>query len=189
MRAAVREGRHHRPLAWRRIVYGRRRLWQGRIPSWLGYRFIGWERRLFSRRRRESRWFRSDGLGWQRLGRMPCIKRVHREWSRKRCTGNGLRATPEEPPVNGEPLASVTAAMTRPDPSPSSLPSTDLNASVSALSARIRAEYDEMPGLCLTLGQAVRLWNLDSSTCAKVLENLRHEGYLRMARARYLRTS
>ncbi|NOT25997.1 MAG: hypothetical protein HOP16_07815 [Acidobacteria bacterium] len=46
-----------------------------------------------------------------------------------------------------------------------------------------------MPGLCLTLGQAIRLWNLDSSTCAKVLEELRQEGYLRMARARYLRTS
>ena len=67
--------------------------------------------------------------------------------------------------------------------------SSDLTGTASPLAARIKAEYDEMPGLCLTLGQAVRLWNLDSSTCAKVLEDLRHEGYLRMARARYLRTS
>jgi hypothetical protein len=65
----------------------------------------------------------------------------------------------------------------------------DLPTSAAALANRIRAEYNEMPGLSLTLGQAIRLWNLDSSTCAKVLEDLRQEGYLRIARARYLRTS
>jgi hypothetical protein len=30
------------------------------------------------------------------------------------------------------------------------------------LAARIRAEYQEMPCHCLTLGQAVRLWNLNA---------------------------
>ena len=58
-----------------------------------------------------------------------------------------------------------------------------------AWAARIRAEYEEMPCLCLTLGQAVRLWNLDASTCAGILEELRHQGYLRMAQTRYLRSS
>lgn len=77
--------------------------------------------------------------------------------------------------------------MPRPELFMPSQESSDLTPST--LTARIRAEYDEMPGLCLTLGQAVRLWNLDSSTCSKVLEDLRHEGYLRIARARYLRTS
>ena len=69
-----------------------------------------------------------------------------------------------------------------------SLPSLE-QAGSAALAARIRAEYEEMPCLCLTLGQAVRLWNLDAQTCAGVLEELRCQGYLRMAHTRYLRAS
>jgi hypothetical protein len=37
---------------------------------------------------------------------------------------------------------------------------------------RVRGEYLEMPGLRLTLAQAVRFWSLDSDTCSRVLDAL-----------------
>ena len=37
---------------------------------------------------------------------------------------------------------------------------------------RAEGEYREMPGLCLTLPQAARLWGLDRGTCELVLTNL-----------------
>ena len=37
---------------------------------------------------------------------------------------------------------------------------------------RICAEYLEMPGLCLTLDQARRLWGLDEATCVASLRQL-----------------
>ena len=40
------------------------------------------------------------------------------------------------------------------------------------LHARIRAEYEEMPGLRLTVGQAARLFATDSVRCARVLDSL-----------------
>ena len=40
------------------------------------------------------------------------------------------------------------------------------------LIVRISAEYLEMPGLRLTLPQALRLWGLDEPTCAAALETL-----------------
>ncbi len=46
------------------------------------------------------------------------------------------------------------------------------------LTAMIRAEYHEMPGLRLTLSQAARLWNVDLNTCAHALESLTHAGFL-----------
>jgi len=54
---------------------------------------------------------------------------------------------------------------------------------------RIRSEYREMPGLCLTLVQARRLWALDESTCNRLLSNLVSEGYLRKSSAGYVRAS
>jgi hypothetical protein len=54
---------------------------------------------------------------------------------------------------------------------------------------RIRSEYREMPGLCLTLLQARRLWALDESTCSRLLSNLVSEGYLRQSAAGYVRAS
>ena len=41
-----------------------------------------------------------------------------------------------------------------------------------ALIARVRAEYGEMPGLCLTIQQACRLWQLDLTDCTRILELL-----------------
>jgi len=37
---------------------------------------------------------------------------------------------------------------------------------------RIRCEYLEMPGLCLTLKQAQRLWGLDEPTCREAMQLL-----------------
>ena len=40
------------------------------------------------------------------------------------------------------------------------------------LHVRIRAEYNEMPGLRLTLAQAARLFNLEKASCQQALERL-----------------
>ncbi len=48
-----------------------------------------------------------------------------------------------------------------------------------ALLRRIRAEFREMPGLCLTVPQARRLWALQDSACEAVLARLLHDGFLR----------
>ncbi len=44
--------------------------------------------------------------------------------------------------------------------------------------ARILAEYDEMPGLSLTLPQAARLFDLDTTRCVHLLEDLVLDGVL-----------
>ena len=46
------------------------------------------------------------------------------------------------------------------------------------LAARIRGEYQEMPGLRLTLPQACRLWQLDRVMCETILAALVAEGFL-----------
>ena len=43
---------------------------------------------------------------------------------------------------------------------------------------RIRAEYDEMPGLSVTFPQACRLWQVDTATCQRVLDILVGENFL-----------
>jgi len=45
-------------------------------------------------------------------------------------------------------------------------------ASEDALMRRARSEFREMPGMRLTLGQAMRLWDLDRTTCRTVLDSL-----------------
>jgi hypothetical protein len=49
---------------------------------------------------------------------------------------------------------------------------------MTALLARIRAEFTEMPGLVLTFHQACRLWAMDASTCEAVLHTLVSEQFL-----------
>ncbi len=44
---------------------------------------------------------------------------------------------------------------------------------------RIEGEYREMPGMCVTLPQAQRLWGLDSTTCEFVLRTLVDRRFLR----------
>jgi hypothetical protein len=60
--------------------------------------------------------------------------------------------------------------------------------SAEVLVGRIRAEYEEMPGLTLTLGQAARLWNRDARELERLLKALVSEGFLvRSAQGVYLR--
>ena len=40
------------------------------------------------------------------------------------------------------------------------------------LLARVRGEYREMPGMRLTIDQAMRLWDLDRQTCRTLLDSL-----------------
>lgn len=50
--------------------------------------------------------------------------------------------------------------------------------SLEPLTARIRGEYREMPGLRLTFAQACRLWHVDAATCEVVLQTLVAEHFL-----------
>jgi len=58
---------------------------------------------------------------------------------------------------------------------------------VATLSQRIRAEYEEMPCLRLTLAQASRFWNVDRDTCRAALDELVAEGVLILGRFGYMR--
>ena len=42
----------------------------------------------------------------------------------------------------------------------------------------IRAEFEEMPGMHLTLAQAARLWDMPRAACERVLEHLVATGFL-----------
>jgi hypothetical protein len=47
------------------------------------------------------------------------------------------------------------------------------------LLSQVKGEYCEMPGLCVTLSQACRLWHLDKDTCTQVLKTLVQKEFLR----------
>lgn len=52
----------------------------------------------------------------------------------------------------------------------------------------VRAEYLEMPGLCLTAPEVQRLWGMDPTTCKALLDALVRTGFLRRTRrAGYVR--
>ena len=55
------------------------------------------------------------------------------------------------------------------------------------LSARIRGEYREMPGLRLTLSQASKLWNVDRDLCIRALESLAASGFLYRSGGAYMK--
>lgn len=55
------------------------------------------------------------------------------------------------------------------------------------LAAMACAEYREMPGVCLTLAQAARLWNADRRVCEDVLQQLVAGGFLRRVGSTYAR--
>jgi hypothetical protein len=44
---------------------------------------------------------------------------------------------------------------------------------------RVRSDFNEMPRLELTLGQAVRLWHIGADDCRYVLDALVDAGFLR----------
>ena len=51
-----------------------------------------------------------------------------------------------------------------------------------AVLRRVRSEFREMPGMRLTLDQAMRLWDLDRPTCCAVLESLVASHFLQQDR-------
>ena len=62
------------------------------------------------------------------------------------------------------------------------------HAGVGSLMHLVQAEYNEMPGLSVTLRQAQRLWAVDRVTCEEALKRLTASGVLRMtARGRFVR--
>jgi hypothetical protein len=48
------------------------------------------------------------------------------------------------------------------------------------LTHRVQAEYFDMPGLCITLSEAQRLWATDRQTCEIVLRELLSRRFLRI---------
>jgi hypothetical protein len=53
----------------------------------------------------------------------------------------------------------------------------------------IRAEFREMPGMCLTPDQFRRLWHLDEELCEALTHRLLDDGYLGLDGLRRLRRS
>jgi hypothetical protein len=54
---------------------------------------------------------------------------------------------------------------------------------------RIREEFEEAPGLRVTVREAARFWGLDETTCGRVLEQLLAVGFLATGRdGRYRQT-
>jgi hypothetical protein len=59
----------------------------------------------------------------------------------------------------------------------------------SRLVQRVQAEFEEAPGLAITVERGVRFWALDAATCERVLTNLRETGFLvKSADGRFRRT-
>ena len=54
----------------------------------------------------------------------------------------------------------------------------DTRSAIEALTARVRAEFDESPGLRITEQQLRRLFGLDPETCPGILEALVRSGFL-----------
>ena len=50
---------------------------------------------------------------------------------------------------------------------------------VEVAAARVRAEFEEMPGMTLTLPQAARLFGLEGDVCRTIVERLVKASYLR----------
>lgn len=53
----------------------------------------------------------------------------------------------------------------------------------SVLFERIRGEFNEMPGLQLTIAQAARLWGMDQASCRRVIDALVEAAFLRWTAA------
>lgn len=53
--------------------------------------------------------------------------------------------------------------------------------------ARILGQFREMPGLCLTVTEASRLWGMDVARCVRLIQRLVAIGVLRpISRGRYV---
>jgi hypothetical protein len=54
---------------------------------------------------------------------------------------------------------------------------------IETIIGRVRSEFIEMPGLCLSLPQAQRLWGLEKDECQRVIDALIADAFLRRTRA------
>ena len=54
---------------------------------------------------------------------------------------------------------------------------------VEAVTRRVRAEFEEMPGLVLTENQAAKLFGIEQKVCRDVIDSLIDESYLRKTRS------
>jgi hypothetical protein len=54
---------------------------------------------------------------------------------------------------------------------------------------RVRAEFDELPGMCLTFEQVARLLSVDNHSCTEALNALVMSGYLTMRDRVYRRAT
>jgi hypothetical protein len=59
-----------------------------------------------------------------------------------------------------------------------SLPPLSAPSALEPVLTRIRAEFREMPGMCLTPAQAAKFWNLDQATCDAILRRLIEDRFL-----------
>jgi hypothetical protein len=50
------------------------------------------------------------------------------------------------------------------------------------LVTRIKSEFNESPGMCLTLRQGARLWGIPPEECARIVDRLVQEDFLRWTR-------
>ncbi len=64
----------------------------------------------------------------------------------------------------------------------------ELNDGTSGLRLRVRSEYDEMPGLCLVVDQAARLFGVNPVEVEVLLDSLVVEGYLRRTPRGFMRS-
>ncbi len=48
-----------------------------------------------------------------------------------------------------------------------------------ALVERVRGEFNEMPGLQLTIAQAARLWGMEPAACRRIVDALVDAAFLR----------
>jgi hypothetical protein len=60
---------------------------------------------------------------------------------------------------------------------------------LTSIARRVRVEYEEMPGLVLTIPQAARLWHLEKSVVENVMASLVAAEYLRQSPSGFVRRS
>jgi len=99
------------------------------------------------------------------------MRSQHESRREQRATANVDQVLEDSFPASDPP--SWTSSISRLASTPKRQPSDE------RLVRRIRAEFLEMPGLCLTIEQAQRLWSLESRTCEALLKSLIDSRFLR----------
>ena len=116
---------------------------------------------------------RDSGAGQQkrRMKASGELRSQHDSRREQRATANIDQVLDDSFPASDPP--SWTSSISRVASTPKRQPSDE------RLVRRIRAEFLEMPGMCLTIEQAQRLWSLESRTCEALLKSLIDSRFLR----------